>query len=140
MFNNEMKEKKTKEIQIEEIDPSIVQEMLKFIYTGKCSINDKDADPMLTSELLKAAHRYQVDILTEMCGDELVSTLNPGNALELLELADMFRVQGLKTHALDMVVSHVKTIRGSAQWKECAKKSPNLFVDITEAVLDRFTT
>ena len=137
MFENEMKEKKNKEVEIQDFDPRIVQEMLKFIYTGKCSVIDKDADPKLASELMKAGHMYQMDVLVEMCGDVLIPTLNPENALELLELSDMYRAQGLKTRALDKVVNHVETVRASDTWKECAKRSPHLFVAIAEAMADK---
>ena len=131
-------EKNTKLVDIEGIDSSTVQEMMKFIYTGKCSINDKGTDQKITSDLLVAAHRYQLDILVEMCGDKLVSTLNPDNALELLELGAMYEAKGLKRHALDMIVTNIKTIRGSDKWKECRKKSSDLFMDISEALADRF--
>ena len=72
-----------------------------------------------------------------MCGDVLIPTLNPENALELLELSDMYRAQGLKTRALDKVVNHVETVRASDTWRECAKRSPHLFVDIAEAMADK---
>ena len=138
MFDNEMKEKNNRLVDIKEMDPSIVKEMLKFIYTGKCSVSDKDADPEIASELLKAAHRYGLNILVEMCGNVLLSTLTLENVLELLELGDMFEVQELKTHALDMVVTNMKTIRRTDKWKEYTKKSSHLCVIILEAMADRF--
>ena len=140
MFDNEMKEKRNRLVDIQGFDPIVVQEMLKFIYTGKCSVSDKDADPELASELLKAAHRYQLHTLVEMCGDVLPSTLTPENALELLELSDLYEAQGLKKQAMDMVVAHMKTIRGSDKWKECRRKCPHLCMDITEAMADRFAS
>ena len=134
MLQTEMKERRTGLIEIKELNPNIILEVLKFIYTGKLCISDKAPDSNFVAGILEAADKYQLDILAEMCGDILLSTITPENALDLLKLGDMYGAEGLKKHALDLVVSNVKTILGSDEWKECAKKRPNLFVDISEAL------
>ena len=134
MLQTEMKERRTGLIEIKELNPNIILEVLKFIYTGKLCISDKAPDSNFVAGILEAADKYQLDILAEMCGDILLSTITPENALELLTLGDMYGAEGLKKHSLDLVVSNVKTILGSDEWKECAKKRPNLFVDISEAL------
>jgi len=135
MLQTEMKERRTGLIEIKDLDPIIIREVLKYIYTGKmCISDDKTSDSNIVTGILEAADKYQLDILAEMCGDILLSTITPENALELLTLGDMYGAEGLKKHALDLVVSNMKTILGSDEWKECAKKRPNLFVDISAAL------
>ena len=46
----------------------------------------------------------------------------------------MYGAQNLKTRAMELVVSNMKTLLGSDEWKECAKKRPHLYVDISEAL------
>ena len=41
----EMKEKETNTVEIQDLDPDVMLEMLKFIYIGSCSINTKNLDP-----------------------------------------------------------------------------------------------
>ena len=50
----------------------------------------------------------------------------------------MYRAQSLKKRALDMIVKNRKTIVGTEHWKECAKKSPHLMVDIAEAMANLY--
>ena len=137
MFQAEMKEKESKEVEIQDLDPSIVLEMLKFIYTGRCFIHDEDPDPKSVSDLLQAADKYQVVELKKMCEEVMIKMLEPNNSLQILEYADMYGAQELKKQAVDLVVGNMKTIRGSDEWKECAKKRPHLYVDLLEALADR---
>ena len=111
--------------------------MLKFIYTGRCFIHDEDPDPKSVSDLLQAADKYQVVELKKMCEEVMIKMLEPNNSLQILEYADMYGAQELKKQAVDLVVGNMKTIRGSDEWKECAKKRPHLYVDILEALADR---
>ena len=84
--------------------------------------------------LLEAADRYQVDVLKAKCEEVMISILEPNNCLRILDCADMFGAQDLKTRAMKLVVRNMKTLLGSDEWKECAKKRPHLFVDISEAL------
>ena len=136
MFQAEMKEKETKTVEIQDLDPDVMLEMLKFFYIGSCNISQKNPDPVNVMGLLEAADRYQVDILKEKCEEVMISILDPTNCLRILDCADMFGAQDLKTRAMELVVSNMKTLLGSDEWKECAKKRPHLFVDISEALAE----
>jgi len=134
MFQAEMKEKETKNVEILDLKPDIMLEMLKFIYIGSCGINNKNPDPENVMGLLEAADKYQVDVLKAKCEEVMISILEPNNCLHILDGADMYGAQNLKTRAMELVVSNMKTINGSEEWKECAKKRPHLFVDISDAL------
>merc|ERR1711934_622955 len=132
-----MKEKETKTVEILDLKPDIMLEMLKFIYiasNGSCGINDKNPDPENVMGLLEAADKYQVDVLKAKCEEAMISILEPNNCLHILDGADMYGAQNLKTKAMELVVRNMKTINGSEEWKECAKKRPHLFVDISDAL------
>ena len=64
----------------------------------------------------------------------MISILEPNNCLRILDCADMYGAKNLKTRAMELVVTNMKTILGSGEWKECAKKRPHLYVDISEAL------
>jgi len=134
MFQAEMKEKETKTVEILDLKPDIMLEMLKFIYIGSCGINNKNPDPENVMGLLEAADKYQVDVLKAKCEEVMISILEPNNCLRILDGADMYGAQDLKTRAMVLVVRNMKTINGSEEWKECAKKRPHLFVDISDAL------
>lgn len=52
MFQHEMEEKKQNRVEITDVDPVVLREMLRFIYTGKASNLDK-----MDSDLLSAADK-----------------------------------------------------------------------------------
>ena len=129
-----MKEKETKTVEIKDLEPDIMLEMLKFIYIGSCCINDEKPDLLNVTDLLVAADRYQVDVLKDKCEEVMNSILEPNNCLHILACADMYRLQDLKTRAMKLVVSNMKTLMGSDEWKEFTKERIELCVDISEAL------
>ena len=136
MFQANMKEKETKTVEIMDLEPEIMLEMLKYIYVGSCNINIKNRDPEVVMGLLEAANKYQFDVLKDKCEEIMISILEPNNCLRIMDWADTYDAQVLKTRAMELVVRNMKTIKGSDEWKECAKKRPHLFVDISEVLAD----
>ena len=55
MFEHEMEEKKQNRVDITDMDPEVLREMLRFIYTGKTPFLDK-----LDAELLAAADKVRI--------------------------------------------------------------------------------
>ena len=89
MFQAEMKEKETKTVEIQDLDPDVMLEMLKFFYIGSCNIHQKNPDPEDVMGLLEAADKYQVDVLKDKCEEAMISILEPNNCLRILDFADM---------------------------------------------------
>ena len=139
MLESDMVEKKRKVIIIKEINSDIVKEMLKFMYTGKCEVNDANVDPQTIKQLIEAANMYQLDSLKAFCGDIIISSLVPDNALSLLLFGDMYNAEKLKKHAVAMVIDNLKTIRRSDEWTDFIKDRP-ISADIIEAMADRLET
>ena len=137
MLESDMVEKKRKVIESKEINSDIVKEMLKYIYTGKCIINDANVNPQTVKKLFEAANMYQLDSLKAFCGEVLISSLVPDNALSLLLLGDMYSAEELKKLALAMVINNLKTIRRSDEWKMFRKERPDITADIIEAMADK---
>ena len=137
MFQAEMKEKESGMVEIQDLDSTVMLEMLKFIYTGRCRISDEDPEPKVVVDLLEAADKYQVIVLKKMCEEVMIKILRPNMSLQILAYADMYGAEELKKQALDLVIGNMKTLRGSDEWKDCAKNRPHLYVDILEALADR---
>ena len=126
MFQVDMKEKLTNRVKIEDVELPVFQEMLTFMYTGK-SPNLKS----MTSELLFAADKYQLDRLKLMCEEELCSKLNATNASQTLELADRHNATQLKEFCRDFiyqqeVVKHGTVRQAPFQAPTALLKKPRL--------------
>ena len=84
MFQSNMKESQTNTVHIEDLEPTVVAEMLHYIHTG-IAPNIKEETPLL----LVAADRYELDDLKTSCEEELIATLNSKNMFQLLILSEM---------------------------------------------------
>ena len=73
MFQSNMKEKEKQTVNIDDFKPTVVAEMLSFIYTGEVSSHDALSDNDIASDLLKAADKYQLDLLKNICEERLCS-------------------------------------------------------------------
>lgn len=81
MLQEKMLESKTNEVKIEDIDAEVMQEVIRFIYTGT-------ADWKIASQLLDVAFMYEMEKLQDKCTDALCWNLSPENAIETLVLGD----------------------------------------------------
>ena len=84
MLQAEMREKRSGIVDLEDASPEMVSELLKFIYTGSCCVNDKEPEPQIVCDLLQAADKYELENLKEMCQYALASTLTPKNSMQVI--------------------------------------------------------
>merc|ERR1740128_1271126 len=123
MFQAEMKEKKTGQVDIEDLKPEVVSEMLKFIYSWECaSINDSNTSDQDVIDLIEAADKYQLEVLKHLCEDALCTRINVESSLKFLIFADTYGAIKLKEVSMELVKVNVVKFMGSEEWKDCLKK------------------
>ena len=83
MFQTEMKEKKSQHVEIKDLEPDVVAEMLKFIYTGSCVATEENPDLDMVSDLLVASDMYQMTTLKDVCQTLLSFHLEVENSLKV---------------------------------------------------------
>lgn len=116
MFSHDMKESKFNRVEVPDVDPDVLSEMLRFIYTGKSILEarsplkeqtkdpkEQEKEQQLAIELLQAANKYQLDRLKLICEEALNKTLSADSVAEILALADMFNASQLKTQAIEFI-------------------------------------
>ena len=59
MFEHDMEEKKNSRVEVKDVEPEVMAELLRFIYTGKTAAN---LDTM-AADLLAAADKYALERL-----------------------------------------------------------------------------
>jgi len=129
MFSNNMEEATTKKVEIKDLSPEVVEDMLEFIYTGNIPNLSQGA-----GELLGAAEKYQLDQLKNICEDKLCSTTNIDNAVANLVLGDMYQAHHLKKMALSFVVKNMSTVVRTRDWKNHLLNQPLLMAEVLEAM------
>ena len=135
MFMSDMIENTSRTVDIKDIKPEVVQEMLHFIYTG--GISKDDVMDKIGKDLLGAADQYQLDLLKSKCEEKLCSSLEVSNSVELLVLADLYQASKLRRMALKLVARNMDTIVNTDVYKDFTSLHPALALEITKALVQK---
>uniref|UniRef100_A0A452FFN5 Speckle type BTB/POZ protein like n=1 Tax=Capra hircus TaxID=9925 RepID=A0A452FFN5_CAPHI len=116
-------------VEINDVDPEVFKEMMRFIYTGKAPNLDKMAD-----NLLAAADKYALERLKVMCEEALCSNLSVENVADTLVLADLHSAEQLKAQAIDFINSQAADIMETSGWKSMIHSHPHLVAEAFRAL------
>ncbi|GFX38458.1 hypothetical protein TNCV_2344311 [Trichonephila clavipes] len=94
MFSNDMRERNSECVDIENLDDDTFQRMLEYMYTA--TVPDLQWDIAYN---LYAADKYEILSLKSKCASFLTDNLTQDNACDLLILADMHQDEELKSTA-----------------------------------------
>ena len=112
MFEHDMEEKKNSRVEVKDVEPEVMAELLRFIYTGKTAANLDN----MAADLLAAADKYALErlkvrlnhqilisiVVTDyfpaqvMCEEALCNGLTVENVCDVLILADLHSAEQLK--------------------------------------------
>jgi len=130
MFQADMLEKNTKKVDLHDLDPDVVEEMLLFIYTGKTPKLEG-----LAEDLLRAADRFQIEKLRTACEESLCSRLKVDNCVDLFVMGYLYHAENLKKESLKFISRNRGSISKSKDWKETLKNYPALTLEMTEELM-----
>ena len=130
LFQND--EKKTiYTLEVQDIEPDVFHEVLRFIYTDK--VEKLDA---MAPQLLAAADRYMLDLLKTECEVSLARNVTLANCGELLILAHLHSANNLKKIFLDFVRCHSSEVAVTSNWQKLLTFAhPQLLRDISMAMM-----
>merc|ERR1719219_2751239 len=129
-----MTEKATKRVDIQDIPPDVVHDMLLYIYTGGTPSIGRSA-----GELIAAADKYQLEQLKGLCEERLCNNLEINNAVGHLVLGDLYQAHNLKNLALQFVFRNMSVVVRSRDWKERLLNHPVLMAEVMEAMARKDT-
>ncbi|XP_067141791.1 speckle-type POZ protein-like [Centruroides vittatus] len=121
MFEHDMKENNQNRIHIEGEHPSVVEEMLRFIYT--------DTVPKLkemTTRLLAVADKYTLERLKALCEQQFCHKLEVETACDILVVADLYNAKQLAVAATNFITYCLTSVKQTEGWKNMADKYPSL--------------
>ena len=111
MFELDMKEKETNTVEMPDIGPPVISDLLDFIYTGEVPNIGT-----MAKELLNVADKYELPNLFNVCQEELGKLINPSNALEIFSLAMLHHAEYLKKECLKTISFNFETTHNSPGW------------------------
>lgn len=90
MFDIEMTEKESSFVEIKDFDSKVLFELFSFMYCGEVETNEE-----INLELLRAAKRYDVGELPQICEKFIIENFNDVDIWFLLGFAHTFELQQL---------------------------------------------
>ena len=121
---DKIKEGRTKIVKIDDIDPAIFKEVLRYLYTGRAPKLDEDE---MTEPLFLAADKYQIKGLKDLCEQNLIKKLNMQTVFNFLVVSYLHSAPHLLEASLKFLVSHKREVWPRSEWKELNKSFPDLF-------------
>ena len=84
MFQAGMKEKESGLVEVKDMNPEVLSDILRFMYSGDCScILDLKTDVQIISDMFEAAHKYQMDFLCQMCEEAISNRIKVETSLKV---------------------------------------------------------
>ena len=129
MFQHGMTEAQTRKIEIKELEPEVVQAMLKYIYTGNMNFST-----MKPEEMLAAAQMYDLGLLKDYYEEKLCKSLDISNCVDMLVLGDLHEAAALKRDALRLIVKNLSSVVESPDWQNKLISYPVLMSEVLKNV------
>ncbi|KAI1731786.1 BTB/POZ domain-containing protein [Ditylenchus destructor] len=134
MFEHQMAESQNDRVLIEDIEPDVLKEMLRFMYTGAAPNLERMAD-----DLLAAADKYQLERLKVMCEQALCASLTNDNCCDTLILADLHSAEHLKMQSIEFINLHPNEVMESDGWKVLVKEHAPLLEQVFRSLATQQT-
>jgi speckle-type POZ protein len=103
MFTHPTKEMLSGEVEVEDVDPDVFQEVLRYMYTGSPQSTAMDT---MALGLLAAAEKYLLDQLKTRCESHLIRKMSAKNCLDLLTRTTHHPAEHLKKFAIEYFRSY----------------------------------
>ena len=132
MFESNMKEVKEDEVHITDISANIMEEILRFIYTGKISV-----EQTRMTDLLIVADMYGLDELITICEEEIISNMSLENIENILTVTDrLSNTAKLKHSAIQFLTMNAKKLSGNDSFKKVLDSlSPTFLTEVINIMM-----
>jgi hypothetical protein len=130
MFASGMQESRGKTISINELDECAVEDMIRFLYTGRVKPDILSSDERCLN-LTRAAHLYGAVKLVDICVEQISKRLTLTTVCERLTFAELMECQRLKAKCLSFISQHMTEVQSTEGYTQLSK---TLLMDIIAAM------
>ncbi len=108
MLLGKMSESVKKEVEVKDVNPQVLNEVLHFIYTD--SIEDMEFFQSHLEEMLALGSLYEIRGIVSLCEDLYVTKLDISNWLNILQVADTYNITSLKEKVFQFIGQNTSLI------------------------------
>jgi speckle-type POZ protein len=131
MFQHPMKEQSTNQVKIEDIEPEVFDQLLRFIYTGRVPL---DKLQTTAAGLFIVADKYLMDELKMECENYLLSQMSPDNCVVLLLHGDLQNPTEYLKKAAKFFRRNSSQVMATDKWKKMILENAVVLCNIHEFV------
>jgi speckle-type POZ protein len=122
MFDHPTKENLTNQIEVEDVEPDVFNEILRFIYTGKVSESTMEN---MAFEIFAVADKYLLDQLKMECETRIIHRMSVENCLELLlNTHEHHPAFHLRQYAVEFFRNFSSEVMATRDWEKAKKDDP----------------
>jgi speckle-type POZ protein len=129
---DKFKEGLTKTVHIDDMEPDVFKEMLRYLYTGAVPQLEQNGEPLFV-----AADRFQIQGLKELCTEQLIQQLHLNNAVRYLLLGHLHSVPRLLEASFEYLERNKDELWTRSDWKKLGESYPDLFYQATGRMMKR---
>lgn len=131
MFQHEMTENVSGEVNITDADPDVFHDILLYIYGGELENMAMTFDNVC--QYYKLADKYDLEILKTSCRKFMECSMSQSNICDMLLLADAYNEINLKQLAIRYIVDNAGIIFQTSRWQKFRRDHQNLAFEILES-------
>ncbi|CAD5216534.1 unnamed protein product [Bursaphelenchus xylophilus] len=125
MLSDHTRESKEGQVVFDDIDYTVLYELLRFLYTGRAPNADK-----MASDLLALADRFQVNVLKKIAEKSMKKMMSVKNVCATLTMADLYSANELKDEALNFIADNSTEVVKTEGWQSMLKNHSRLLTDV----------
>lgn len=132
-LNNDMKEKKEGVIRLEETSKAVMEEVLKYLYTGDVDINDDSANLF---DLTAAADYFVIPSLKALCSKGILKTLALSNCVPIYYFALRYRCEELQKGAKEFILANFVAVAATEDFLNLSSKQVEEWISSDEIIVE----
>ncbi len=127
MFQHPTKENSTNQVKIDDIEPEVFDQLLRFIYTGRVPLDKLEK---MAAGLFIAADKYLMDELKMKCENYLLSQMSPDNCVILLLNGDLQNPTEYLKKAAKFFRRNPSQVMATDKWEKMKQENAVVLCDI----------
>jgi speckle-type POZ protein len=131
MFKHPTKEQSTNQVKIEDIEPEVFDQLLRFIYTRRVPLDKLET---MAAGLFIAADKYLMDELKTKCKNYLFHHMSPDSCVILLLHGDLQNPAEYMKKAAKFFRRNPSQVMATDKWKKMKQENSTMLCDIHEFV------
>ncbi|KAG8039028.1 hypothetical protein G9C98_003335 [Cotesia typhae] len=135
MLSHETSKGKQYVLNIDDVEPKVFKDVLKFIYTDIVDNLDDKAEC-----LLDVANKYQLKTLKILCEESLCKTITIENAVTIMVLANEHSAKLLMDYVVDFIVMNMEKVMNTEDYRKLESSKPVLLSVLLKKFVDLIKT